>query len=165
MRQRRESSDRRTAVPRLTDLPAPGPGLEPGMREPKSRVLPNYTIPERVPRTLPTPRPDLPFRFRWRSIWQHCQVERNAAWRERHVPPWCFPWPDGIEADPVHQERIARLEELRQDVEVRVARGEDREALAQYVESRLSIIWPEWNRAPKPFKQRFSLRRARVKDE
>ena len=59
---------------------------------------------------------------------------------------------------------MARLAELQQDLEERVARGEDREVLAQYVEGRLSIIWPEWKRAPKPFRTRFSLRRAKAKD-
>jgi hypothetical protein len=91
-------------------------------------------------------------------------MERNAAWRERGVPPWCFPWRDGIEADPVHDERTARLAELRRDVDERRARGEDREALAWYVESQLSIIWPEWDRSSKSSKKRFSLRRARAKD-
>ena len=90
-------------------------------------------------------------------------MERNAPRRERHVPPWCFPWPDVIEADPAHDERMARLAELRQDLDERVARGEDGEALAQYIESQLSVIWPEWNRASKSFTKRFSLRRSKSK--
>ena len=66
-------------------------------------------------------------------------MERNAAWREWHVPPWCFPWRDEI-ADPVGDERTARLAAIRQDVLARVARGEDMDVLAQYVDSQLSAI-------------------------